>query len=162
MPVSPGKSKSVDPKHRPGAGKVRAVRGSSTRTNRPGRKVAPAKPGPERSSPLGSRIIAGMENLLTTMKSGGLKAVEKKFTVRRVKKTVFEKPALGKADVVAIRTSLGTSQMVFANLLGVSVATVRAWEQGVNEPSGIALRFLAEVRANPDYWKARLKEAATT
>jgi putative transcriptional regulator len=87
-------------------------------------------------------------------------AVEKKFTVHRVKPLTFEKAALGKADVAAIRASLGASQPVFASLLGVSPATVRAWEQGVNTPSGMAQRFLAEIRANPEYWKARLKEAA--
>jgi DNA-binding transcriptional regulator YiaG len=123
-------------------------------------KVAPVKPSPDKSSPLGSRIIAGLEGVLTAAKAGGLAAIEKKFTVRRLKRTTFEKPALGRADVLTIRTSLGTSQTVFAEMLGVSVATVRAWEQGVNEPSGIAVRFLAEIRANPEYWKGRLKEAA--
>jgi DNA-binding transcriptional regulator YiaG len=101
-----------------------------------------------------------MESLLATMKAGGLAAVRKKFTVRKVKVATFEVPALGKADVVAVRESLGVSQPVFAGLIGVSPALVKAWEQGLKVPSGIALRFLAEIRRNPDYWKGRVKEAA--
>ena len=76
-----------------------------------------------------------------------------------MKRVRFEKPALGKAEVAAIRAQLGASQPVFAQLLGVSPGTVRAWEQGVNVPSGIALRFLVEIRSNPEYWKGRLKSA---
>jgi putative transcriptional regulator len=160
MPVSTGSSKSAGFNR----GRVSGAKASSTgsrNSKKQTKSPVPAKPTPEQSSPLGSRIIAGMEDLLATMKSGGLKAVEKKFTVRRVKKAAFEKPSLGKVDVVAIRETLGVSQAVFANLLGVSIATVRAWEQGVNVPSGMATRFLAEIRANPDYWKSRLNDAVT-
>lgn len=124
--------------------------------NRNGRKPASGS-----GTSFGARLIAGLEELVTTLEEGGMAAVEKKFTVKRVKVVAFPKPALSKREVVAIRESLGASQPVFANLLGVSPATVRAWEQGVNTPSGMALRFLAEIRANPEYWKARLREAAT-
>jgi DNA-binding transcriptional regulator YiaG len=128
---------------------------------KPGARRRPtAKPVPKANASFGARLIAGMEKLVVTLEAGGMTAVGKQFTVRRVKKAQFTKPQLGKADVVAIRASLGASQPVFASLLGVSPATVRAWEQGVNEPSGMATRFLVEIRSNPDYWKARLKEAA--
>ena len=120
-------------------------------------KSAPPKPKPEESSEIGQRLIAGMEELLAVLQKGGMEAVEKRFKVRMVKRVRFEKPALGKADVAAIRAQLGASQPVFADLLGVSPGTVRAWEQGVNVPSGIALRFLAEIRENPEYWQGRLK-----
>ncbi len=118
------------------------------------------RPGPEEHSPLGKRIIEGLDEILVVLKTEGMAGVKKKFTFHQLKKPTFEKPALGKADVVAIRTALGASQTVFAGLLGVSPATVRAWEQGVNTPSGMATRFLTEIRTDPDYWKARLKEAA--
>jgi putative transcriptional regulator len=146
-----------------------------TATHNPGAPLRPAKlvakKGGERSragakqvakrhSVLGLQIIAGLDEIIGAVESGGMAAVEKKFTVRRLKSPAFEKPALRKADVVAIRATLGASQSVFASLLGVSPATVRAWEQGVNAPSGMALRFLAEIRANPGYWKSRLEEAA--
>ena len=117
----------------------------------------PPKPKPEESSEIGQRLIAGMEELLAVLQQGGMEAVEKRFKVRKVKRIRFVKPALGKAEVAAIRAQLGASQPVFADLLGVSAGTVRAWEQGVNVPSGIALRFLTEIRENPEYWRGRLK-----
>jgi putative transcriptional regulator len=58
------------------------------------------------------------------------------------------------------RKLLGASQRIFAQLLGVSVNTVRAWEQGDNPPRGMACRFMDEIRRDPAYWQARLKEAA--
>ena len=125
-----------------------------------GKKPAPRKPSPEQSSPIGRRLIAGMENLLATMQAGGLPTVEKKFTVRRVQTGKFEVPALAKGDVLAIRESLGVSQPVFASLLGVSAALVKGWEQGLKTPSGVALRFLAEIRRNPEYWRQRVRQAA--
>jgi DNA-binding transcriptional regulator YiaG len=137
----------------------KSVKGSRQRISK--KSTVGAKPSLEQSSPIGERLIAGMESLLTTMKGGGLAAVQKKFTVRKVKMATFEVPTLGKEGVLAIRTSLGVSQPVFASLLGVSPALVKGWEQGVKVPSGVALRFLAEVRRNPDYWKARVKEAAS-
>ncbi len=127
---------------------------------RPGKKSPPRKPFAEQSSRIGQRLIAGMEDLLATMKAGGLAALEQKFTVRKVKIAKFEVPALDRADVLAIRASLGVSQPVFASLLGVSPALVKGWEQGLKVPSGIALRFLAEIRRNPEYWRGRVKEAA--
>jgi len=35
---------------------------------------------------------------------------------------------------------------------------VRAWEQGENIPIDIAKRFMDEIRHDPDYWRARLRE----
>jgi DNA-binding transcriptional regulator YiaG len=134
---------------------VPKVKGIKAGKPRPGSR----KPPPEQGSPIGRRLIAGMENLLATMKTGGLAAVEKKFTVRRVKTGKFEVPALAKEDVVSIRESLGVSQPVFASLLGVSAALVKAWEQGLKVPTGVALRFLAEIRRNPEYWKDCVRQA---
>lgn len=115
---------------------------------------------PGKHSPVGRLIIEGLDELIETLEAGGMAAVEKKFTVRRVKVTRFDVPSLKKADIVAIRASLGVSQPVFASLLGVSPALVKGWEQGLRKPSGIALRFLAEIRRNPKYWKGRVTEAA--
>jgi DNA-binding transcriptional regulator YiaG len=113
-----------------------------------------------RGTPLGRRLVSNMEKLVGAMAAGGLPAVEKQFTVRRVRLGSFTTPALSAADVTAIRKSLGASQAVFAALIGANVATVRAWEQGVNPPSGVAAKFLAEIRADPAYWKSRIAAAA--
>jgi len=57
------------------------------------------------------------------------------------------------------RGLLRASQAVFARFLGVSVKTVRAWEQGFNVPSDMACRFMDEIRRDPSYWLRRLRSA---
>ena len=60
---------------------------------------------------------------------------------------VFEfKPA----DVKKIRDKLGKSQTDFAMMIGVSVATLRNWEQGRRKPEGPAKALLKLVEAMPD------------
>jgi putative transcriptional regulator len=61
--------------------------------------------------------------------------------------------------VIQTRKLLGASQVVFARFLGVSVQTVRAWEQGVNSPSDMACRFMDEIRLDIAHWQKRLKES---
>lgn len=51
--------------------------------------------------------------------------------------------------VRALRRSLDLSQDEFARLLNVSLATVRAWEQGKREPAGPSIRLLDLVAAAP-------------
>ena len=53
------------------------------------------------------------------------------------------------ADVQAIRAKLGTSQTEFALMIGVSVATLRNWEQGRRTPDGPALALLRIAARNP-------------
>jgi len=45
-------------------------------------------------------------------------------------------------EVKAIRKQHSMTQRIFAEVLGVSVKTVEAWESGTNRPSGIARRML--------------------
>ncbi len=53
------------------------------------------------------------------------------------------------ADVRAVRARLGKSQVEFAMLIGVSVATLRNWEQGRRTPEGPALALLRVADRNP-------------
>lgn len=53
------------------------------------------------------------------------------------------------ADVRAVRTKLGASQTEFALMIGVSVATLRNWEQGRRIPDGPALALLRVAADNP-------------
>lgn len=78
-------------------------------------------------------------------------------TIRIAEPTIAWKPK----KIAELRESLGASQVIFAILLGVSVKTVHAWEQGINKPSGIACRFLSEIQHDPAHWKKRLAELAT-
>lgn len=63
-----------------------------------------------------------------------------KVTVRRV--DVLPPQTYRERDVQRVRERLGLSQAVFANLLGASVSTVRAWERGARQPSEMARRLL--------------------
>jgi putative transcriptional regulator len=51
--------------------------------------------------------------------------------------------------VSAVRESTGLSQSQFAELLGVSLRTLREWEQGRRVPSGAAHTLLRIVAKNP-------------
>jgi putative transcriptional regulator len=65
-------------------------------------------------------------------------------TLRPARMTSF-KPA----DVKAVRAKLGQSQPDFAHLIGVSVATLRNWEQGRRTPEGPALALLRVAARHP-------------
>lgn len=53
------------------------------------------------------------------------------------------------ADVKAVRAKLGQSQVEFAVMIGVSVGTLRNWEQGRRRPEGPALALLKVATINP-------------
>jgi putative transcriptional regulator len=54
------------------------------------------------------------------------------------------------ADVPAIRRTLGLSQPEFARFMGVSVATLRNWEQARREPQGPARSLLLVAKKQPE------------
>ena len=53
------------------------------------------------------------------------------------------------ADVRAVRAKLRATQSEFALLIGVSVSTLRNWEQGRRTPDGPALALLRVAARNP-------------
>ncbi len=57
------------------------------------------------------------------------------------------------------RELVGVSQPIFAKMLGVSPALVRAWECGQRKPAPIARRMLDLVRADPMNWRAIIEAA---
>jgi putative transcriptional regulator len=52
-------------------------------------------------------------------------------------------------DVRLIRARFGKSQTEFANMIGVSVATLQNWEQGRRQPQGPARALLKIAAVNP-------------
>ena len=60
------------------------------------------------------------------------------------------------AAVKALRESLGTSQAVFAHLVGVSKSLVEHWEAGIRTPSSMARRLMDAIRADPQVFLASL------
>jgi transcriptional regulator with XRE-family HTH domain len=59
-------------------------------------------------------------------------------------------PAYFGFQIADIRAKLGLSRELFARLLGSSVSSVSAWEQGRREPPGAARRLLQIADADPD------------
>ena len=52
-------------------------------------------------------------------------------------------------DVKAIRTKAGMTQKQFSDIFGLSVGTLRHWEQGARNPRGPALVLLNVMDRNP-------------
>ena len=52
-------------------------------------------------------------------------------------------------DVAALRKRLGMSQGVFARKYGLSVGTIRDWEQGRSQPDGPARVLLQVIDREP-------------
>lgn len=62
---------------------------------------------------------------------------------------VEEPPEYDAERIRRVRRRLNVSQQVFANLLNVSLATVRSWEQGTRVPDGATRRLLAIAELYP-------------
>jgi putative transcriptional regulator len=56
----------------------------------------------------------------------------------------------GTPDVAALRASFNLSQVQFARLLGISVSTLRNWEQKRRRPDGPAKVLLRVAAAHPE------------
>ena len=63
-------------------------------------------------------------------------------------------------DVVDLRAFVGLSQVRFAEALGISVHTLRGWEQGRRRPEGPALALLRIAARHPKLIKENLVTAA--
>lgn len=57
-------------------------------------------------------------------------------------------------DAAAIRGAAGQTQIEFATLLGISVKTLKNWEQGVRTPEGPARVLLQVAALHPDAVRA--------
>ena len=57
------------------------------------------------------------------------------------------------ADVKVIREMLNVSQSEMAKALGTSVDTIKSWESGRRNPTGLAAKVLATIRANPAFFQ---------
>jgi putative transcriptional regulator len=56
----------------------------------------------------------------------------------------------GEPDPREIRARMGLTQEEFADVLCISVKTLRNWEQGRREPSGPAMRLLQIAAKHPE------------
>lgn len=86
---------------------------------------------------LGKEIIQGLEEIKAWKRGEA-----------RLKTFAVDMPRA--ADVPAIRKTLGLSQPEFARFMGVSVATLRNWEQERREPQGPARSLLLVAKKQPE------------
>ncbi|MBI3757491.1 MAG: helix-turn-helix domain-containing protein [Deltaproteobacteria bacterium] len=97
------------------------------------------------------------EELLESVRQGG--------AIRRGERKpsgVFE---FSEPDVRAVRAHYGLSQEKFASLMGISVGTLRNWEQGRRRPEGPARVLLRVAAKHPEavldaVSKRKLKQSA--
>lgn len=105
---------------------------------------------------IGAEIIADLKELHQTLEAGI--PLHEKYTVRTVR-VVPEPGRYNAAGVQRARELVGVSQAIFARMLGVSPALVRAWECGQRKPAPIARRMLDLIRADPAAWRAMVEAA---
>lgn len=79
-----------------------------------------------------------------------VKSVRQAGKIRRKKMKPSRVFSYKPADIKKIRKQLGKSQTEFALMIGVSVATLRNWEQGRRAPDGPARALLKIAAKRPD------------
>lgn len=87
-------------------------------------------------------IMQGLSEAVQYEK-GELKANTSKITIAPL-------PIIQGKEIRSIRLSLDMTQTIFAQVMGVSVKTVEAWEGGRSIPNGTARRMLSMLKNDPD------------
>ena len=100
---------------------------------------------PEEAAAMGEEVVAIW---LTSRRKAGLPIPPPSLTAKDV--VVKLPPRYDAARIQAIRHGLNVSQKAFADMLNVSLATVRAWEQGLRTPDGAATRLLSIAERHPE------------
>ncbi len=111
----------------------------------------------KRNVSLGDKIVAGLTEFRDALATG--QPIEKRFTVRTVELNLKSRQYDAKS-VRRTRLGLNVSQAVFARIVGASVDTIEAWEQGQREPTPMACRLLDEINRNREYWLDVLRKSA--
>ena len=90
--------------------------------------------------------------------------LDEKHFARALKASVRKRIMAGQIDsgedVVALRAFVGLTQVDFAKALGISVHTLRNWEQGRRSPEGPALALLRIAARHPRIVRENLSSAA--
>lgn len=101
----------------------------------------------------GKQIIDELNEFADALEQG--ENIPEKFTCHHVS-LALKPTTYSPRKVKATREILNVSQTIFAQFLGVSVKSVRAWERGDNPVTGAARRLMDEIQSDPQYWKGRL------
>jgi putative transcriptional regulator len=80
--------------------------------------------------------------------------------VRHSQRQRIMRGELRKGDVAAVRRFIGLTQAQFAEALGISVHTLRNWEQDRRKPEGAALALLRIAARHPSVVRENVPSAA--
>ena len=97
---------------------------------------------------MGAAIIEALDEAIAHSSGKKTGATVRTVTARRAMRAPA--PRYRKGEIARLRRLMKLSQPVFADALNVSSASVKSWEQGVNEPSGAALRLLQIAERHPE------------
>ncbi|HUF29105.1 MAG TPA: helix-turn-helix domain-containing protein [Gemmatimonadaceae bacterium] len=78
----------------------------------------------------------------------------------RVRKRLLRGELESGRDVAALRRFTGLTQTQFATAMGISVHTLRNWEQGRRRPEGPAVALLRIAARHPRILRENLESAA--
>ena len=78
-----------------------------------------------------------------------LESVKQAGDIRKGKRKASRHTVIEEPDVVAIREKYDMTQKEFSSLLGISVGTLRNWEQGRRKPQGPAKVLLKIAEKRP-------------
>ena len=99
-------------------------------------------------SDFGKKLLESMEQAVAIAQGkGGATYVEHTLQVVRAPEHV---------DVKAIRENMGMTQAGFAASFGLSLHTLRGWEQGKRKPDPAARAYLRVIEKAPDIVRAAL------
>jgi putative transcriptional regulator len=107
-------------------------------------------------SSAGDEIIRGLTGLRDALATE--EPLADRFAVHTVKLDL-EPRTWTPAQVRKLRARFQASQSVFAKLIGASVKTVQAWEQG-GQPPAMASRLLECIERFPEPWEDMLRRSA--
>ena len=80
--------------------------------------------------------------------------------LRRTQRDRIMRGELQPGDVAALRRFIGLTQTQFADALGISVHTLRNWEQDRRTPEGPALALLRIAARHPSVVRENVRTAA--
>jgi putative transcriptional regulator len=71
----------------------------------------------------------------------------------------IEPARYGPEELRAMRAKLGATQADLAAFIGVSLPTVRSWEQGTRPCPKVVRRYLDDIQSYPQIWTDRMNRA---
>lgn len=79
-----------------------------------------------------------------------IQSIKEAGQIRRGEKSPSRKTQLEIPDIKQIRAQFKLTQVQFASMLGISVGTLRNWEQGRRNPEGPAMVLLKVAEKHPE------------